>query len=378
MTYQDFSQSFHKVRNQNNVMALVGNGFDIQVLSGLGAATDTRYESFYHYLKYRKFDGANRILERMEHLRGLGAENWSDVENAIEELRTVRGVSPDEIAADVRKVQREFASFLDQVATPDILSRLSDNATVRNLTMTSYTEFLGDIDDPDEYNKMRLPKRLDIGDLFNFKFVNFNYTSLLDDFVYLDQIQFDPHPLKWSDRNIKFHPNPRGHADAREQARFHMVSYLVSDVVHPHGIQHTPRSLLFGIDEAEGDARKLSKPYWAQNKVKYGDLFSTTDLFIIFGCSLGDTDRWWWRAIVEGLRQNDEADLIIYWRRGSGESTLTARQMRERFAAAAGYLGDGEVSRLLGEKARVVVYDDASERAWLNTNATTPPTWVRP
>lgn len=377
MTYQDFREGFLEVRNQYNIMALVGNGFDIQALSGLGAPTDTRYESFYHYLKYRRFDSSNRILERMEHLRGLGAENWSDVENAIDELRTVGNVRPGVIAADVRKIQREFAGFLDEVATPDILSRLGDNATAQNLTMTSFTEFLGDVDEPDEYNKMQLPKRLNIGDVFNFKFVNFNYTALLDDFVYLDQIQFDPHPHKWSDRNIEFHPNPRGHAGAPEQARFHMVSYLVSDVVHPHGSQHTPRSLLFGIDEVEGDARSLSKPYWAQNKVKYGDLFSTTDLFIIFGCSLGDTDRWWWRAIVEGLRQNDDADLLLYWRRGSREATLTAGEMRERFAMAAGHREDLEVSKLLEEKVRVVLYDDASERAWLNTNATAPPSWVR-
>ncbi|WP_251355365.1 AbiH family protein [Kocuria rosea] len=361
---------------QHNIMALVGNGFDIQVLSGLGAPADTRYESFYHYLKYRRFDGANRILERMEHLRGLGAQNWSDVENAIEKLRTDGSVSPAAIVADVRKVQREFANFLDQVATPDILTQLGEKAASQHLTLMSFTEFLGDIEDPDEYNKMQLTQRVDIGDIFNFKFINFNYTTLLDDFIYLDQEQFDPHPYRWSDRNITFHPNPRGHANAREQASFHMVANLVSDVVHPHGIQYTPRSLLFGIDEADGDARHLSKPYWAQNKVKYGDLFSTTDVFIIFGCSLGDTDRWWWRAIINGLQQNDDADLLLYWRRGCDEADLTPSDLRAKFASAGGYPGDAGILTLLTEKARVVLYDDATERAWLNTNATMPPSWV--
>ncbi|TDW26937.1 AbiH family protein [Cryobacterium psychrophilum] len=378
MAYEDFTSRFQAVPSQHNIMALVGNGFDIQALSGLGSSTDTRYESFYHYLKYRKFDATNLILERMEALRNTGAENWSDVENVIESLRTIDRVRPDRISTDVRKIQREFANFLDQVATPDVLSRLGENAAFQNQTMVSFTEFLGDIEDPDEYQKLRLIQRLAIGDVFNFKFVNFNYTTLLDDFVYLDQEQFDPHPHKWSDRNIEFHPNPLGHVGGRERSNFYMVANLVSDVVHPHGIQYTPRSLLFGIDEADGESRKLSKPYWAQNRVKYADLFSATDLFIVFGCSLGDTDRWWWRAIIDGLRHNDDADLILYWRRGANELDLTAKEMRQRFASAAGYPEDSNVLALLKQRARVVLYDDASERAWLNTNATAPPNWVRP
>lgn len=376
MGYEDFISRFAEARTQYNVMALVGNGFDIQVLSGLGAPTDTRYESFYHFLKYRKFDSANLILEQMESLQAAGAENWSDVENAIETLRSDRGVAAERIVADVRKIQREFASFLDQVATPDVLSRLGDNTVARQSTISSYTEFLGDIEDADEYHKMKLPQRVNIGDIFNFRFINFNYTTLLDDFVYLDQEQFDPHPHRWSDRNISFHPNPRGHSDARERASFYMVANLMSDVVHPHGVQYTPRSLLFGIDEADGNARRLSKPYWAQNRVKYEALFAETDLFIIFGCSLGATDRWWWRAIIDGLRSNEDADLILYWRRGAHDATLTADELRARFSDAGGFGADAGALALLREKVRVVLYEDSSERAWLNTNSLTAPSWT--
>lgn len=383
MGYEDFTGRFEDVRAQYNVLALVGNGFDIQALSGLGSPSDTRYESFYHYLKYRKFDSRNKIFECMEILRGI-ADNWSDIESAIGRLLTNDRVSPSVIAADLKGVQREFSTFLDQVVTPEILTRLSDHAISNSSSMLSFTEFLGDIQDADEYYNMRLPRRINIGDLFNFKFVNFNYTTLLDDFVYLDQVQFDPHPYEWSDRNINFHPNPHGHPSSDEypdfrpeRGSFYMASYLVSEVIHPHGIQYTPRSLLFGVDDAPKHARKLAKPYWAQNKVKYGPLFPETDLFIVFGCSLGETDRWWWRAIVDGLRANEQADLIIYWRRGADEVALTVEEMRQRFANAAGYSGDVEVRDLLTKKARVVLYDDSTERAWLNTNAVAPPRWMR-
>lgn len=378
MSYEDFSDRFDNVRSQHNVMALVGNGFDIQVLSGLGETTDTRYESFYHYLKFRKFDSNNRILQRMEQLRGH-AENWSDIEAAIGHLLDSDRVSADEVISDLNEMQREFSSFLDQVATPDVLSRVGELVVSNQLTMTTFTEFLGDIADPAEYCKMRFPQRFDIGDLLNFKFINFNYTTMLDDFVYLDQRQFDPHPHRGSDRNINFHPNPLGHprtsAWHTERKGFIASSYLVSEVVHPHGIQSTPRSLLFGIDESAGDAQKLSKPYWAQNLVKYGSLFAETHLFIIFGCSLGATDRWWWRAIVQGLQENDDADLIIY-RRQSASSPIAADRIRSEFAEAAGCGGDRGILSLLADKARVVLYGDATERAWLNSNEQTKPSWV--
>ena len=374
MSYEDFRSRFDEARNQYNVLALVGNGFDIQALTSLGSLTDTRYESSYHFLKYRKFNPSNRILGRMESLRSSGAEDWSDVERAIGELHLTDRVAPDAIAADLKEVQREFANFLDGVATPDVLSQLGEAAVEHELTVFSFTEFLGDVAEANEYHKMKLPTRLNIGDVFNFKFVNFNYTTLLDDFVYLDQDQFEPHPYETSDRNITFRPNPRGHEGARERAGFRMVSYLVSEVVHPHGIQSTPRSLLFGVDEVSNRrARKLSKPYWAQNNLKYGDLFSTTDVFIIFGCSLGETDRWWWRSIVDGLRQNEHADLILYWRRGSADTGLTAAGLRDKLASAAGFAAHDGVAELLEERVRVVLYDDNTERAWLNTNHATLP-----
>jgi hypothetical protein len=378
MSYEDFTTRFDGVGNQYNVMALVGNGFDIQVLSNLDAQTDTRYESFYYYLKYRKFNPDNCIFKEMQYLLEKGASNWSDVEYAISSLLSVRKVRPQVISDNLKQIQREFSSFLDQTVTPDVLASLGDAAVGSNRTILSFTEFLGDIKDPKEYNKMILPSRLNIGDLFNYRFINFNYTTLLDDFVYLDQVQFDPHPYKSSDRNITFHPDPRG-LGSRERRDFTMVGYLVSDVVHPHGIQYVPRSLLFGVDDMDNERRKLSKPYWAQNEVKYGHLFPDTDLFIIFGCSLGRTDRWWWHAIIDGLKKRDEAELILYWRqeRGVDKGFLMESDFRKRFAEAAGYRADNsEVMNILDRKMRVVLYDDKMERAWLNTAADTLPSWA--
>ena len=121
MSYEDFTARFEEVRSQYNVMALVGNGFDIQVLSNLEAQTDTRYESFYHYLKYRKFSPDNCIFKEMQRLLEEGASNWSDVEYAISSLLSVRKIKPQVISDNLKQIQREFSSFRDQTVTPDVL-----------------------------------------------------------------------------------------------------------------------------------------------------------------------------------------------------------------------------------------------------------------
>ena len=198
-------------------------------------------------------------------MRAENKHNWSDIEHAIGQLTGQGEAQTAHVVEDLRAIQREFSAFLDGVATPEILNRLGDRSVENELTIISFAEFLGDIREPEEYNKMQLPRRLDIGDLFNFRFVNFNYTTLLDNFVYLDQLQFDPHPFKGSDRNLHFHPNPKGHEGARERQDFPMVSYLVSDVIHPHGIQFIPRSLL--LTDTEIPQYDHQQRYWYPKKI---------------------------------------------------------------------------------------------------------------
>lgn len=79
----------------------------------------------------------------MELLHRQCAQNWSDVEFAIGELLNVDGVGPEIIAADLKAVQQEFSTFLDQVATPELLGRSGARAVVYKQTMAHFTEFLG-------------------------------------------------------------------------------------------------------------------------------------------------------------------------------------------------------------------------------------------
>lgn len=381
MGHIDYSSAFSGVTAQRNVMAFVGNGFDIQALHDYRSRVDTRYENFYAFLERRHFDPSNPILKKMGSLRAAGKKDWSDVEGAVDKLLRGPGrIQTPTLIEALRQMQGQFSEFLDRVVTSALLTDLGQDSATHKRAIESMSAFLYDLP-PAAFRESGFPRNTANLDLYNFVFVNFNYTPLLDDFIYLDQVQFDPLPHKTVDRNFYFKSNPRGVDRASVRPFDSSSSYLMTEVIHPHGQQSIPRSLLFGIDEpgrsaGNQDPRlRLAKPFWAQNKHRYSHLFDDTELFIIFGCSLGEVDRWWWRHIAEALGKERtysngsstyRPELIIYWY-NDGPTPLTDNQVRERFLEAA----DCDVANA-DTLIHIVPYDSLTERVWLRTDPKTP------
>lgn len=362
---------FGSLAKQHNIMVLVGNGFDIQVLHEYEQQVDTRYEPFYFHLKMRGFDPENSLLMYMEQEKAGGRENWSDVEAAV--AAAVKGgrESSERIFANLRAMQAEFADFLRGVVSNELLENFGADTVANQWSVKTLSEFLGDIADPGDFRSMEFPVQAGRHyGLFNFLFVNFNYTTLLDNYVYLDQVQFAPRKHETVDTNFAFRNDPRGHLHPSNVRDAGQSGYVLAEVVHPHGVLSTPRSLLFGIDaEDDYDKRrrpdnKLKKPYWAQCNVRYRYHFDQTELFIIFGCSLGDSDGWWWRHIARALA-NGESELIIYRRQDAGGHTIDS--VKARFLEAAGLEPRDSTSRRVLSRIHVIVYDDSTERIFLST-----------
>ncbi|RBP64908.1 abortive infection AbiH-like protein [Brevibacterium sanguinis] len=373
MGYRVYTKSeFADLRQQHNIMALVGNGFDIQVMREYKQPWDTRYETFYHYLKFRQFDVGNHLLAEMEDLRRQGKDDWSDLEAAIEKLLGRGSLHPDDVYSSLRDVQREFSSFLNQVASSNLLDQLGNDAMEFSWSVNALSRFVEDVDRNSTHSSFKFPSRTGHYDLYNFLFINFNYTPLLDGYVYLDQEQFDPHPFKYADRNFQFYPNPANKLSGWGNAETKWSSYVLTDIVHPHGYQGIPRSLLFGID-AEGRSnganpkKKLQKPFWAQSDTRYAHLIHDTDLFILFGCSLGETDGWWWRNIFTAMSNNNNSEMIIYWWSRANGVQPSEDEIREKFLKVA-KTNTHSTSHGLMNRIHVVIYDDSVERIWLNTS----------
>ena len=377
-TYLDRSS-----RKQHNIMFLVGNGFDIAVLDMLGADYKTDYQSFFYYLKSKKFDGSNTIYKKMDELRQKheasieggreGVSNWSDLESVLQEfVSNSRGVDFNALRADLEAIQDQFSNYLDLVVQPSHLTELSTLAQSRRWAYSTFSRFLADLD-RDSYLQLKFPRDANHYHLFNFNIINFNYTYLLDNYLFLDQKQFNPHPHSTVDTNFQFRLNPRNHVDdgTRPNAETGCSSYLFVDLHHPHGAQAIPRSLLFGIDSTDesatqGSRHGLDKAFWAQTPRRYKKMIAESELFIIFGSSIGRTDRWWWRHILK--RIGDGGELVIYkFRPQEGDDAGSLRRKVAKQFVEENYdpklFGDTEMTDVqltrLMRRIHVVLYSDS-------------------
>ena len=351
------NQEFKELANdgQINIMAFFGNGVDIQLMEYLKSPYRTSYQNFYNYLCYKNFDKDNMIFQKMTEDKKDNEKdpnikkNWSDFENSLIEIfNQPSWLDVEKLAKDFTQFQIEFSNFLNEIITPNMLARLGNDSTEKGIALNSFTRFLGDLD-MKNFNKLAFPHKTKHYSLFNWEILNFNYTSMLDNILLLDKGQFDPHPHKFADRQIQFYPNPDDtpidllgwgmNSETKEWSQGHYLvapylnketnhsSYLMTNITHPHGYQNVPKSMLFGFDNKEQItnehkrplAKNFLKPYWAQNDKKYKSYFNNTDLFILYGLSLGDSDFWWWNNILNSLLETD-SELIIYNYNSNNES----------------------------------------------------------
>lgn len=380
MGYRTFTTAeYSDLRRQHNIMVLVGNGFDIQVTRRYNSRFSPRYPAFYHYLASRDFDSSNLVVQQMAAAKKAGQENWSDIEAAIGHLvRPAGGRHKAQAVYDATlAIQEAFSEYLELVAPPDLLTRVGKDSAHKSLAVKSMADFIGDVaKESPTFGSFAFPKATEHYDLFNYLFVNLNYTPLLDDYVFRDAQQFQPQAHKYADRNFMFRPNPTDHAHGYGDQQTGWSSYVRSEIIHPHGQQSIPRSLLFGIDAPDDLApgidphRQLMKPYWAMNRIEYGHLFPDTRLFIIFGCSLSGSDGWWWRRVYEALnRQTDGAplsELIIYWWSPVANPATREEVLGTFFAGVAGDTGKLERASV-EDQIQVVVYTDETPPVFLAT-----------
>lgn len=68
---------------------------------------------------------------------------------------------------------------------------------------------------------------------------------------------------------------------------------------------------LYTNKEVQDYVKYFLKPYWAENDRNYKKYLDEAELFIVFGHSIGDSDRYWWQSIAQNLIQGN-SELIIY------------------------------------------------------------------
>lgn len=195
--------TFTNIFNQLNIFVLVGNGFDISVLrkynQGKMKGKTTSYSDFYDYITYFNLsDDSNILYKKMIEDKANNKENWSDFENTIAELLDDKETNIKELEKCVDEFQDYFTRFLNDLVDTNTLLALNKDVIKNELSKQSLQNFSNDL------GKLDFIKKTKHYDLFYYVFANLNYTSLLNNYIYMDKLQFDPHPYKTIDTNFSF------------------------------------------------------------------------------------------------------------------------------------------------------------------------------
>ncbi|MCQ2466314.1 MAG: hypothetical protein MJ166_02225 [Clostridia bacterium] len=433
------SSKYSEVSRIHNVMVLVGNGFDISVLSKFQddewKGKTTSYRDFFDYITDNKlieniknkkkakgaknkltiteyadadeaeftifnakhkedrvineglFVDKNLIYEFMCNLKDKGIKYWADFEGIIDiflsglvkkdkdytelisaDNSVIRRINEaqeahnklylsksdiyrsalySKLENDVEEMQKCLAEFLQNVVSLSVMESLNEYAMNNRSAIRSLGNIARDVK-----GNCQFLKRVNHYNLYEFLFVNFNYTYLLDNYIYADRYQFDPHKFKTVDRNFEFIIPSNGPTDSIYS------SYLLTDVIHPHGVQNIPRSMLIGTERGDYDGysseKRFIKSFWAQANVKYIDTIKDAELYIIFGMSMGKTDGWWLSNIYQSILNdtyNDGVDgpyakeLIIYQHCSGEADEKFTKETKKRFLDACSLITEDEKNK---------------------------------
>ena len=87
------------------------------------------------------------------------------------------------------------------------------------------------------------------------------------------------------------------------------------------------------------------KPYWIENNSNYEKYLNESNLYIVFGHSIGESDRYWWKSISDNLK-NKKAELIIY-NFTYNDTNEEKMKIKFKFLVAAGWEEEETISDVL-------------------------------
>ena len=295
-----------------NITFLIGNGFDIQC--GLKSS----YIDFYRYILKEKYNinieelgkDSKQIESSIDNLIYLeiyrnidNLDNWADLEMSLGAL-TKDLHSKNKDSSDVasnflhsyEELSMDLSAYLTKIQIQDKVNIDDDFSNELFITMDNF--FANCLDQESEAIRSKLTNNRSN---LTYNFISFNYTNTLE-------VIFDNCKLK-SKNNIFFNPftqtlNPNvihvhGKVDRFLTLGLNDVSQLAVNFFDPDDVNDLlkPETLIASRDNMQRNAEKM---------------IDTSGIIVIFGMSLGATDKYWWERIANWLLKNKERKLIIH------------------------------------------------------------------
>lgn len=281
-----------------NITFLIGNGFDM----GLGLKTG--YRDFYKWFINNSEAKDNMIRKQIEQDKLANKyDKWSDLELALGEYtREVCEDIYEDFADDKIKLDKLLAKYIKQ-------ERKKFDIKDEELRI-SIIKMLHEIQNWESKKEKDLVKKIFEAyrdEQFNYRAINFNYTDCFDCFFEL---------VKKGGASIGHHNARNGQSCAE----------TVGDVLHIHG-ELDGKEMILGVnDETQiknidllesTDIRELLikadlNSVIGQGKIEEAkEIIAASGIICLYGVSLGDTDKMWWKYIGDWLKASSNRILMI-------------------------------------------------------------------
>ena len=312
---------------------LLGNGFDIQ------CGLKTSYIDFYKYILKKKY--SINLTKEIDKELALKIDNiiyseiykskdnigtWADLEFQLGVFTKRLQKRLSELNQDVQKISNKFlndfeilkedlSEYLKSIQIQDDVKISEDFSDILFDTMNNF--FDGVLSQ--EYDEIKRMLVQNNNSNFNYHCISFNYTNSLQKIV-------------------------QNSNERRRRNTFNSTSndqIFFSSIVNVHGV--TDNFLTLGLnDETQlatdffdtTDLNDLIKPKSLENNREYmrrdaENLIDKSDIIVIFGMSIGATDKHWWERIANILINSKNKKLIIHYYEEK-PSYLSSRKVRIR------------------------------------------------
>ncbi|GHU39647.1 hypothetical protein FACS1894193_00240 [Bacilli bacterium] len=285
-----------------NITFLIGNGLDIKL--GL----KTSYSDFYNSLSY---NSKNEIIKNIKN----EPETWSDFETAFgkfakqsEDAETTMDAHDEitELLNDYLKKQDEFFN-LESKNNSD---KLTDDV-IHNTLKSIERDFIQNNHNENQSANSQIHNILKVRSQNQYFFINFNYTTTLTKLI-----------NRYKEYENSYSPKLLGH-DSDFKIHGTLDNKVTLGVNHRDDIANP----LF-----ENQYTFCVKPECLENmndgRVEEAEnLIDSSHIIVIFGMSIGPSDKKWWDKILRHLEYNLDSILVIHDYYVGGISATVPRKL---------------------------------------------------
>lgn len=294
------------------ITLFIGNGFDLN--NGL----QTTFTDFYDHIKITKSDNdirQNDIYSQIEKNRDI----WSYFEMQLGQLTFKYNEEKKDSLLDNIDAFRE--DFIDYMTEQNELFKFDEGIAKQALVKT-LTEYMSQLDETEKEDILSIYHSTPSNRIFNF--INFNYTNTLEQVVNL--IGKNVSLLTSSVKNANF-GNYLGEIIPIHKQLETGMFLGVND-------ESQINSEIFSPEEQMSLIKPLANEGFRENtNQKVENIINKSNIIIIYGMSLGETDKKWWIYLGEWLKESQNNRLIIYIH----DSKFSKKNPRHYFAKRTHY-----------------------------------------